>query len=61
MSKEQIKNEINRILDHMPDKALEGLLSVLKNVYLNSDISFLDHASLENILTHDKELLKKLT
>ena len=60
MSKDQIRYEINKVLDLMPDKALEDLLSFLKNVEGNSSDSFLDNSRLKTILTEDKELLKKL-
>ena len=60
MSKDQIKYEINKVLDLMPDKALEHLLSFLKNVEGNSNDLFLDNSRLKTILTEDKELLQKL-
>jgi hypothetical protein len=60
MSKDQIKYEINKVLDLMPDKALEDLLSFLKNVEGNPNDSFLDNSRLKAILTEDKELLQKL-
>ena len=60
MSKDQIKYEINKVLDLMPDKALEDLLSFLKNVEGQSESSFLDSSRLKRILTEDKDLLQKL-
>ena len=60
MSKDQIKYEINKVLDLLPDKALEDLLSFLKNVEGNPIDSFLDNSRLKIILTEDKELLQKL-
>ena len=60
MSKEEIKYEINKVLDLLPDKALEELLSFLKNVENRSNNSLLDDARLKQILTEDKELLQKL-
>ena len=60
MSKDQIKYEINKVLDLMPDKALENLLSFLKTVEGNPNDSFLDSSRLKRILTEDKELLQKL-
>ena len=60
MSKDQIKDEIIKVLDLMPEKELEGLLSFLKNVEGKSTDSFLDSSKLKAILTEDKELLQKL-
>ena len=60
MSKDEIKYEINKVLDLLPDKALEDLLSFLKNIEGTSNGSFLDNSRLKNILNEDKELLLKL-
>jgi len=60
MSKDEIKYEINKVLDLLPDKALEDLLSFLKNVENRSKDSFLDNSRFKRILTEDKELLQKL-
>jgi hypothetical protein len=60
MSKEEIKYEINKVLDLLPGKALEDLLSFLKNVEAKSNDTLLDSDRLKRILTEDKELLQKL-
>jgi hypothetical protein len=60
MSKDQIKYEINKVLDLLPDKALENLLSFLKNVEGKPNELFLDNSRLKGILNEDKELLQKL-
>jgi hypothetical protein len=60
MSKDEIKSEINKVLDLLPDKALEDLLSFLKSIGTKESISLMDKSSLERILTEDKELLIKL-
>ena len=60
MSKDEIKYEINKVLDLLPDKALEDLLSFLKNVGDKSSDSLLDSSRIKRILTEDKELLQKL-
>jgi hypothetical protein len=60
MSKDEIKYEINKVLDLMPDKALEDLLSFLKNVEGQAKGDFLDNSRLIRILTEDKDLLQKL-
>ena len=60
MSKDEIKYEINKVLDLLPDKALEDLLSFLKNLEDKSSDSLLDSSRFKRILTEDKELLQKL-
>ena len=60
MSKDEIKYEINKILDLLPDKALEDLLSILKNTENHTSELFLDRSRLQRILSEDKELLEKL-
>jgi len=61
MSKDEIKYEINKVLDHLPDKALEDLLSFLKNIENHSSDLFLYSSRFQRILNEDKELLQKLT
>jgi len=59
MSKEEIKYEISKVLDHFSDKALEELLAFLKELDTKQKTrSF--NSLLTNILTEDKELLAKL-
>ena len=60
MSKDEIKQEINKVLDHMSDKTLQDILSVLKGVKEDSIFSFSHRKRLEKILQGDKELLQKL-
>ena len=60
MSKEEIKYEINKLLDHFSDKALEELLGFLKTVELKKQQEISLSASLNKILAEDKELLAKL-
>jgi hypothetical protein len=60
MSKDEIRYEINKVLDLLPDKALEDLLSFLKNIETKSKDSLLDSSRLKKILSEDKELLQKL-
>ena len=59
MSKEEIKYEINRVLDQFSHKSLEDLLSFLKNVE-KKDPSLFDSNLLDKVLTEDKQLLQKL-
>jgi len=60
MSKDEIKSEINKVLDRFSDKTLSDLLSLLKNIENDKSFSLLDKSTLEKILTEDEDLLKKL-
>ncbi len=60
MSKDEIKSEINKVLDRFSDKTLADLLSFLKNIENNQSFTLLDKSTLEKILTEDEDLLKKL-
>lgn len=60
MSKDEIKSEINKVLDHLSDKTLADLLSFLKNIESKEPASLIDKKALEKILMEDKELLQKL-
>ena len=51
MSKDEIKTEINKVLDHLPDKTLEDILQLLRKIEQNL---------LDNILKEDANLLHKL-
>ena len=59
MSKEEIKYEINKVLDQFSDKSLEELLAFLKSIDLKGS-SLFSSDFINKILTEDKELLKKL-
>jgi hypothetical protein len=60
MSKEEIKDEINKVLDQLTDKTLEDLLSFLKKIEAKHSITLFDRERLEKILEEDKDLLTKL-
>lgn len=60
MSKEEIKYQISKVLDQFSDKALEELLSFLKELDTKKGAKINTHASLDKILSEDKELLAKL-
>ena len=60
MSKEEIKHEINKILDHLSDKTLQDILALLKSIENKQAFSLLDQTTLNRILTEDKDLLEKL-
>jgi len=60
MSKEEIKHEINKVLDHLSDKSLQDILSLLKNIETRQIFSIADRTVLDQILSEDKTLLEKL-
>lgn len=60
MSKEEIKYEIGKVLDHFSDKVLSELLSFLKELDSKQDKKTFTMDYLEKILTEDKDLLVKL-
>jgi len=60
MSKEEIKYEITKVLDHFSDKALLDLLSYLKKVEITQPISLLSGGGFKKILDEDESLLEKL-
>ena len=59
MSKEQIKGEINEVLDNLPQDALERLLHVLKGLR-SSTKSMFSADQVEKVLREDHQLLRKL-
>ena len=60
MSKEEIKYEISKVLDHFSDKALTELLAFLKELDSKHKSSVSTDVLLSRILSEDKELLAKL-
>ena len=60
MSKEEIKYEISKVLDHFSDKALGELLAFLKELDTKQEPKSPITFSLSKILSEDKELLAKL-
>jgi hypothetical protein len=60
MSKEQIKYEINKLLDNFSDKALEELLFFLQQLETNNYSAISNPDALKKILSEDKHLLEKL-
>ena len=60
MSKEEIKYEISKVLDHFSDKALAELLAFLKELDTKKESTTSANSSLNRILSEDKELLAKL-
>ena len=60
MSKDEIKYEINRVLDKFSSDALEELLSFLKQLEERNNPATVNSDVLQKILSEDKELLEKL-
>jgi hypothetical protein len=60
MSKDEIKYEINRVLDGLSNDALHELLSFLKQLEEKHPLYKLDADKFNSILEEDEELLKKL-
>jgi len=60
MSKEEIKQEINKTLDQFSEKALQDLLSFLKQFHGQPAISLFSVDHFKRLLTEDKELLERL-
>jgi hypothetical protein len=60
VSKDEIKYEINKVLDHLPDQALEELLTYLKSVENRQPTFPVDKKIIDRILTEDYVLLQKL-
>jgi hypothetical protein len=60
MSKEEIKYEINKVLDQFSDEALAELLAFLKELDVKKERKATISSSLNKILIEDKELLTKL-
>jgi len=60
MSKDEIKYEINRVLDKFSNDALEELLSFLKQLEERNKPAIVNSDVLQRILSEDRELLEKL-
>jgi len=60
MSKEEIKYEINKVLDQFSDKALEDLLTFLKQLGSKDSDALQSSSDLQKILSEDHQLLEKL-
>jgi hypothetical protein len=58
--KSEIKTEINKLLDEVPEDILQDILHLLQDIHNNpADKIKLSH-HLRQILTEDKELLERL-
>ena len=60
MSKEEMKHEISKVLDHFSDGALEELLAFLRQLEQKHKTSIINSDQLHRILQEDRQLLEKL-
>jgi hypothetical protein len=60
MSKDEIKSEINQVLDHLFNDALAELLNFLKQLDKRNTTTKINSGELNRILFEDRELLEKL-
>ena len=60
MSRDQIKYQINQVLDKFSSDALEELLLFLEQLEEKNNPATVNSDVLHRILTEDKELLEKL-
>ena len=60
MSKNEVKEQINKVLDNVSDEALESILNYLKELISKSEKEFILSNNLNKILSEDKEVLERL-
>jgi len=60
MTATQIKTEIRKVLDNVPEDALQDVLDYLKELQLSSPEQIKLTNNLRRILLEDKQLLEKL-
>ncbi|MBL0049238.1 MAG: hypothetical protein IPP32_14225 [Bacteroidetes bacterium] len=60
MSTTEIKTEIQKVLDNVPESVLQSVLDYLKSIIHTETDSVKMANNLRQILTEDKELLQKL-
>jgi hypothetical protein len=60
MTSIQIKAEIDKLLDEIPESELQGVLSLLQEIKAQSAENAPLAAIIKKIITEDKELLRKL-
>ncbi|MCX6292548.1 MAG: hypothetical protein NT126_12400 [Bacteroidetes bacterium] len=60
MTTKQIKTEIQKVLDSIPDVVLEDILNYLKNIQGKSPDAISLSQNLRKILAEDSELLERL-
>jgi hypothetical protein len=60
MSKDEIKYEINKVLDLLPNEALAELLDFLHKLGRKGEYSIFDEEEFKKILLEEEELLTRL-
>lgn len=60
MTAKDLKIEIQKVLDKVPENLLKDVLSYLQEVQKRTASEFSNSQHLKKILTEDRELLKKL-
>ena len=60
MSRKELKEEINKVLNDAPDEILESVLDYLKGLLAKSKSDAILSNHLNKILQEDKELLERL-
>jgi hypothetical protein len=60
MSKNEVKEQINKVLDNVSDEALESILNYLKELISKSEKDLILSNNLNKILSEDKEVLERL-
>ena len=60
MSKNEVKEEINKVLDNVSVEALESILNYLKELISKSETDLILSNNLNRILSEDKEILERL-
>ncbi len=60
MRKDELKIEIQKLIDQVPETMLEEIYKILKEIADKSPDSIRLSHNLNKILTEDKELLKRL-
>lgn len=61
MSTNEVKDEINKVLDTAPDEVLESILNYLKELLSKNKQESLLSSNLNRILLEDKDLLDRLS
>jgi hypothetical protein len=61
MSTNEVKDEINKVLDTAPDEVLESILNYLKELLSKNKQESLLSSNLNRILLEDKEVLDRLS
>lgn len=60
MSKNEVKEQINKVLDNVSDEALKSILNYLKELISKSEKDLILSNNLNKILSEDKEVLERL-